>query len=205
MRRDKMKRGTYVISAIAVVIIILITVVIVVTSSGCSFEDTPTVTDTSIAPQDVAKAEQKDQQQNQAGLVKAQPATKLDWSLERDQLDKRNVLWNDPNKISYIYLMSYGKVMAFYTIKGKVSSVNSSLTGAEQIVKDPNIEGYGEGHYSESLLMESPDYDGSYGDNGAGVFFFCTDGTYVEWNGEYMLCDRPLKLATQPELVRQVD
>jgi hypothetical protein len=24
---------------------------------------------------------------------------------------------------------------------------------------------------------------------------------YVEWNGEYMLCDKPLRLTTPPEMV----
>jgi hypothetical protein len=32
----------------------------------------------------------------------------------------------------------------------------------------------------------------------AALFFFTTDGAYVEWMGDYMLCDKPLKLATPP-------
>lgn len=49
--------------------------------------------------------------------------------------------------------------------------------------------------------MESPDFDGSYGDNGEGIFFFLTDGTYMEWNGKYFLSDEPVKLAQQPLMV----
>jgi len=132
---------------------------------------------------------------NQRKLTKVQPAPQLDWSLERDNLIKRIKLMNDKNKISYIYLTSYGRVMAFYTIKGKISSVNSKLTTNMQMVNT----------YQSSTVLESPDLDGSYGTNGDGIFFFTTDGTYVEWNGEFMLCDKPLKLATQPELIRQVE
>jgi hypothetical protein len=46
--------------------------------------------------------------------------------------------------------------------------------------------------------------DGSYGSNGDAIFFFTTDDIYVEWRGDYMLADQPLKMTTQPELVRQI-
>jgi len=45
-----------------------------------------------------------------------------------------------------------------------------------------------------------PAEDGSYGSNGDAIFFFATDGTYLEWNGRYHLSDKPLKL-TQPPMV----
>lgn len=134
---------------------------------------------------------------NQARLTKAQPPPKLTWSLERDNLIKRTNLWNDPNKVSYIYLINYGKVMAFYAIKGKVSSVNSQVTNTEQIIYYRNT--------SDACVLPSPSEDGSYGTNGNAVFFFTTDGTYIEWNGDFMLCDKPLKLKTEPELVRVVE
>jgi hypothetical protein len=46
--------------------------------------------------------------------------------------------------------------------------------------------------------------DGSYGTNGNAIFFFTTAGVYVEWNGEYMMADQPLQLATPPELTMTV-
>lgn len=138
--------------------------------------------------------EQAKTERNQARLLDIQPPVQLDWSLEREQINRRTKLWNDPNKVSYIYLVSYGKVMAFYTIKGKVSSVNSQITNPEQVVK----------YWNERYQMPSPAEDGSYGTNGDAIFFFTTDGTYVEWAGEYMLADKPLKLSTPPVIVREV-
>lgn len=39
---------------------------------------------------------------------------------------------------------------------------------------------------------------------GDGIFFFTTEGAYVEWAGEYMVSDFPLKLSTPPAMVKQI-
>jgi len=143
-------------------------------------------------------AEQKLTEQNQARLLDSQPPVKLSWSLERENINKRTTLWNDANKVSYIYLISYGKVMAFYTIKGKVSSVNSQITNTEHLASK-----YDTSHYIDGVLP-SPSEDGSYGTNGDAVYFFDTQGTYYEWAGDYLLVDQPMKVQTPVELVRQV-
>lgn len=145
----------------------------------------------------IAVKEQAATEKNQNSLFKNQPPVRLDWSLEREQINRRTKLWNDQNKVSYIYLVSYGRVMAFFPLKGKVSSVNSQITNPQQIVKG-DVASYG------LAVIDSPAEDGSYGTNGDGIFFFTTDGAYVEWSGEYMLSDKPFKLTTAPELVRQI-
>jgi len=146
-----------------------------------------------------AQLEQDRTEANQQKLFKAQPPVALDYSLERENINKRTELWNDSAKVSYIYLINYGKIMAFYTVKGKVSSVNSQITNPSQIssrLVDDHV-GY---RYIDGVLP-SPAEDGSYGTNGDAIFFFTTDGTYVEWAGDYMLADKPLKLTTPPEMV----
>lgn len=146
-----------------------------------------------------AKTEQALTEENQTRLLEAQPPTTLSWSLERENINKRTNLWNNPNKVSYIYLVNYGKVMAFYTIKGKVSSVNSQITNPEQAVyRSHGTAG------TTAVTLPSPAEDGSYGTNGNAIYFFTTEGAYVEWAGDYMLADQPLKLTTQPELVREI-
>lgn len=162
--------------------------------SGCSELQSSPKQDTAIKEQDLTE-------QNQSRLLKNQPPPKLDWSLERENITKRTNLWNDPNKVSYIYLVSYGKVMAFYSIKGKVSSVNSQITNPEQVIDSNSAYNLYNGN---ALTIPSPSEDGSYGTNGDAIFFFTTEGTYVEWAGSYMLADQPLKLTTQPELVREI-
>lgn len=138
-------------------------------------------------------------EQNQSRLWQAVPPPELSYSLERVNLKTRVERFNDPNKISYIYLLSdTGQIYTFLPIKGKVSSVNSKLTTGEQIVGDPfclDAGGCG-GH-----VVESPQEDGSYGTNGDAIFFFTTEDVYVEWNGKYLLVDQPLQLTSQPLLI----
>jgi len=147
-----------------------------------------------------AQQEQARTEANQQVLLKTQPPVALTWSLERENINKRTELWNDENKVSYIYLVSFGRIMAFYPIKGKVSSVNSQITNPEQAV----MRRYVSGGSRHTFVMPSPAEDGSYGTNGDGVFFFTTSGAYVEWAGEYMLCDQPLKLSTPPVAVMDI-
>ena len=149
--------------------------------------------------------EQLKTEENQAHLTQVQPPVRLDWSLEREQVNKRTKLWNDKNKISYIYLINYGKIMAFYVIKGKVSSVNSQVTNPEQIARVYKEEAAGPGYESYSGVLPSASEDGSYGTNGDAIFFFTTDGTYIEWKGDYMLADKPYKLTAPAEVVRYID
>ena len=173
--------------------ILLVLPVIVLVAAGCDTTDNLKTGGVS------AQKEQALTESNQRGLLENQPPPKLDWSLERDNIIKRTNLWNDPNKVSYIYLVNFGKVMAFYPIKGKVSSVNSYITNSEQLIDDPNG-----GYEAGSVVIEAPAEDGSYGSNGDAVFFFTTEDAYVEWAGDYMLADQPLKLSQQPEMILDI-
>ena len=175
------------------IVIGIVLLIVATMSAGCLSERTPYQDTTS-------GQEAKLTESNQARLLKVSLPPQLDKSLERENLIRRLDLLNDENKIFYIYLVSYGKVMAEYVAKGKVSSVNSKLTTQEQIVRDPHTGTFD----AHGMVVESPDLDGSYGTNGDAVFFFCTDGAYVEWLGEYMISDFPLHLTTPPQLVRAI-
>lgn len=154
------------------------------------------------------KTEQQKNEENQQALINSQPTVELTTSLERENINRRLQLVNDRDKVFYVYLMSYGKVVTFYVAKGKISSVDSFNTPSERIVRDDrcynDVRYYGsnsdgvEGCYFE---VESPDMDGTYGSNGNGVFFFTTEGAYVEWNGEYLVSDFPLKVSTPSQPV----
>ncbi len=137
----------------------------------------------------------------------AVPLPRLDNSLERLNIKKRLETFDDPNKVSYIYLTSFGRVMAFYTIKGKVTSGSKRLTRQSVTVDgDGNVADVGSNVFdsSGSYTVEQPELDGTYGSSTPYIYFWTTDNVYVQWSGDYMLVDQPLKLATQPELVREI-
>lgn len=127
-----------------------------------------------------------------AKLETSQPTpTDLDYSLERYNLIKR-AYWVNGNRekanamqsevplpLGHIALISQGAVVAEFDVEGKVSSLESYLTP----------EYYNDLNYGDSVQTPLADTDGSYGQNAKGVFFFTTDGNYVEWSGEYLYTD----------------
>lgn len=134
-------------------------------------------------------------------LSSKQPTpTDIDYSLERYNLIKRAYWVNGmrdkarslPSPIAdmplgYIVLLTEsGSIVGKFTVDGKVTSLNSYLT--------PDSEYYEIiGQYWESNKW-LPDVDGSYGSNDNGIFFFTTDGKYIEWTGTYLYSDIPFKV-----------
>lgn len=72
--------------------------------------------------------EQSAIENNQQKMDQVRPIPYMTDSEERKNLIKRAQTFNNPNKISYIYLYSFGKLIMYDTVKGKVSAVDSSLT-----------------------------------------------------------------------------
>lgn len=114
--------------------------------------------------------------------------TDIEYSLERYNLIKRAYWVNGQREkavnlpapvtlpLGYVVLFTENSVVAQFTVEGKVSSLLNYLT--------PISEEYN-ATYSKWLA----DTDGTYGDNPSGIFFFTTDGKYVEWNGQYLYSD----------------
>jgi hypothetical protein len=127
---------------------------------------------------------------NQVRLRANYPLPVLTRSEELENLTRRLNRINSGNMTGCIYLISYGRVMAFYPVDGKVTSLNAYMTAAERVTANGPIE--------------LPDLDGAYGQNPDGVFFFTPDDAYVEWKGDYMWSDLCLPLSEQPVMMTEV-
>lgn len=129
--------------------------------------------------------------------------TDIDYSLERynlirrtywvnGQREKANALPCEVEKpLGYIVLFTdNGGVIGNFIVDGKVSSLNSFLT--------PNSEYYEKVINSLETDKSSnkwlADVDGSYGENDSGIFFFTTDGKYIEFTGTYLYSDIPFEV-----------
>lgn len=130
-----------------------------------------------------AKDEANQTEVNQAGLNQVQPAPRITWSLERDNLIKRFKLQNDRSVMFYMYVFIEGvsQPVGYYQVN-KVSSVNSQLTNTEQII-DSRIGP----HVENGYVLPSPAEDGSYGTNGDAVFGFTPEEIYIEHNMKYIV------------------
>lgn len=134
-----------------------------------------------------------------SNLQSNQPTpTDINYSLERYNLIKRAYWVNGQREkamslpceierpLGYIVLFTEsGNAVGNFVVDGKVSSLNSFLT--------PDSEYYelvygGTSPYKNNWIA---DIDGTYGENDNGIFFFTTDGKYVEFTGTYLYSDIP--------------
>ncbi len=173
------------------------------------------------ASKNVKSATQKTNEDTQnaisagANIIENQPApTDLNYSLERyniirraywvnGQREKANNLQCEVEKpLGYIVLFSEaGAVVGNFIVDGKVSSLNSYLFPA-QIDCDWSGDTVGSGNgvwstassSSSVYTVENPGIDGAYGQNVTGIFFFTTDGKYIEWTGDFLYSDIPFEV-----------
>lgn len=175
---------------------ILVLIFMLIGMTGCDIEQTETQKEVSNTLEVGNK------------LVANQPTPiDIDYSLERYNLIKRAYWVNGmrdkarslPSPIAdmplgYIVLLTEsGSVVGRFVVDGKVTSLNSYLT--------PDSEFYEcLGNYCTDGSKNNenhwiPDVDGSYGSNDNGIFFFTTDGKYIEWTGTYLYSDIPFEVS----------
>lgn len=129
-------------------------------------------------------------------LVQTNPAYKYvppKNPLELANLKERLARFSDPSKVGYMYVFIPGTNMVFFsTVKGKVSSMGSSMTSPVGIVKD---QGSGNGG---NLTVPMPGDDLSYGQEeceATGVFWFDAAGVLHETCSQtWQYLDAPLNL-----------
>lgn len=169
--------------------LMLIAVFIILSCSSC-IEESPTSTE-----QDIKNTLAVGNK-----FVSNQPTpTDVDYSLERYNLIRRTYWVNGQREkaislpceitkpLGYVVLFTEsGDVIGQFTVDGKVTYLDTWLTPDSEyyeITSDYT-------HYNNWL----PDVDGCYGPKQDGIFFFTTDGKYIEWTGLYLYSDIPFEI-----------
>lgn len=115
-----------------------------------------------------------------------QSSVTLDNSLGIKNQKERLEREEDPNAIRYVYLMSFGEIVGYYVIQGKVSPAGTQLAPEQDIICRSTAE--------SCQAVDSAKDDGTYGASDEGSFFFTTDGVLIETTLDYIQSDGPIAI-----------
>jgi hypothetical protein len=115
-----------------------------------------------------------------------QKSTTLKDSIALDNLKEKRDRENDPNKVRYIYMMSFGQIIGYYVAKGNITSNASQMAPEQEIVRRYDN--------SDALVVDGASDDGTFGAGDPGIFFFTADGTMVVTSLDYIQSDQPLAI-----------
>lgn len=115
---------------------------------------------------------------------------------EIENITKRLQLTGNPDLLGFIVLLNEaGQPIMYTSVKGKVTSGGKRLTRVD--VREDDYEG--------DLVRQAPSDEGTYGSSAPYIFFWTTDGQYIQWDGGYLYSDQPFRLNTQPLIVKVLD
>lgn len=119
------------------------------------------------------------------------PAAELKNPLDRRNLADRLKRNNNPNAISYLYVLSNtGTPIGYFVLKGKLTSTESSLLPTDSI-----IDACGKSTEYCPEVVQGVGDDGTYGPNEGAVFGFTAQGAMVTIRFEnWFQSDAPISL-----------
>jgi hypothetical protein len=118
---------------------------------------------------------------------------------EINNIKRRLELTSDPALMGYIVLFNdMGQPILYATVKGKVTSGSKRLTAPFQ---ETRLGRNGVGEVSSSAFTDEPSDEGTYGSSNPYIYFWTTEGQYVQWSGTYLYSDKPFRLNSTPTVV----
>ena len=136
-------------------------------------------------------------------MQKKQATYQITYSVERDNINKRLELSNDPTQIMWFYgLSDIGNIVLSSPVVGKLSSSTKRLE-PRTTDNDSSTYGFvGNERYSTNEIMGA---DGTYGESDQYVFWFTPEKQYFQWNGRYILSSAPVKTEKVILNLRDID
>lgn len=129
------------------------------------------------------------EQQRNAAEQAAQRVSFAAGNAEQDNILRRSQLVAQPDLVGYVVLLNFGQPVAYYTVRGKITSSTKRLETGQDAHCNAN-DGVPCG-----TITDAPSYDGTFGASDPYVYFWTTQGQYVQWSGDYLYSDAPLELS----------
>lgn len=112
---------------------------------------------------------------------------------EIENIKKRLELTSDPGLTGFVLLMNEAGQPIMYTgVAGKITSGGKRLTKPFQLTKGDRGSNYGD------FVTDSPSDEGTWGSSAPYIYFWTTNGQYVQWNGKYLYSDKPFRTKIEP-------
>lgn len=118
---------------------------------------------------------------------------------EIDNIKRRLELTADPALQGYIVLFNdMGRPILYTTIKGKVTSGSKRLTAPFQ---ETSLARNGTMEHSSSAFTDAPSDEGTWGSSNPYIYFWTTSGQYIQWSGNYLYSDKPIRITDSPAVM----
>lgn len=114
---------------------------------------------------------------------------------EIDNIKARLELTSNPGLTGFVLLMNEAGQPIMYTgVKGKITS------GSKRLTQPFKVRNYGRNNYAY-LNVPSPSDEGTWGSSSPYVYFWTTNGQYIQWNGKYLYSDKPFRTKVEPLVI----
>lgn len=176
----KNQKGLTLIESMVIVAIVGILIACLFGMQGCKLDQrTQTV-----------KATQSDKAKRAADSIR------FTENAEIDNIKKRLELTSNPGLLGFVLLMNEAGQPIMYTgVKGKITSGGKRLTRGQILEKGDRGNNYG--HF----VMKSPSDEGTWGSSNPYIYFWTTQGQYMQWNGKYLYSDKPFRTKIEPLII----
>jgi hypothetical protein len=116
---------------------------------------------------------------------------------EIDNIKRRLELTSDPGRIGFIVLLNEsGQPVMYTSVRGKITSSGKRLTNPTRINRYEGNNG------SVSVAVgPAPSDEGTWGSSDPYIYFWTIGGQYIQWSGEYLYSDQPIRLSVQPLVI----
>ena len=116
---------------------------------------------------------------------------------EIDNIKKRLELTSNPGQIGFILLLNEaGQPTMYASVRGKITSGSKRLTSPDGVKRTDCGSGY-----VCDTIVNAPSDEGTYGSSDPYVYFWTTEGQYIQTTSKYIYSDKPIRTTIKPLVV----